>query len=64
MAHLQKNYPYVEGDAPNYINALIGYLKRYHHKDLEELLLKEDGSLHYSIEVPYGTLIILFMFFL
>ena len=53
MAHLQHNYPYEEENAPTYLNAFIGYLKRYHEKDIVDILLKDGESLHYSIEVAY-----------
>lgn len=56
MAHLQQNYPFEEENAPAYLNAFAGYIKRYHEKDIVEILLREDPSVHFSIEVAYVTL--------
>jgi hypothetical protein len=54
--HLQQNYPYEEENASIYLSAFMGYLKRYHEKDIVDILLKDGASLHHSIEVAYVLL--------
>jgi hypothetical protein len=58
MAHLQKTYPYEEENANMYLVAFMGYLKRFHTKNLVDILLKDGEELHYSIEVQYDTILL------
>lgn len=55
MSHLHNDYPYDEENSNAYLTTFMGYLKRYHQKDLVSILMNKDDKLHYSIEVAYVT---------